>query len=114
MLKKYFDSIENKRREQRRRERSRNRKRVFTAFTVGSLLSGLSALLFAPKSGKELRKDIAEKTVEGAEYVKKGATAGYEKATKSINELYQNAKSVVKREKKADAAEESAEDKAEE
>lgn len=113
MLKKYFDSIENKKREQRRRERSRNRKRVFAAFTIGSLVSGLSALLFAPKSGKELRKDIADKTVEGAELVKKGAVTGYEKASKSINGLYENAKNVIKREKKTETAEAEAEVKSE-
>lgn len=97
MLKKYFDSIENKRREQRRRERSRNRKRVATAFAVGSLLSGISALLFAPKSGKELRKDIADKTVEGAEFVKKNAVAGYEKASKFTGEVYENAKNAIQK-----------------
>lgn len=106
MLKKYFDSIENRKRAERRRERSKNRKRIFAAFTIGSLISGVSALLFAPKSGKELRKDIAEKTVEGAELVKKGAVTGYEKATKSINDLYENAKSAIKKEKKTEVAEE--------
>lgn len=106
MLKKYFDSIESKKRAERRREKSRNRKRIFAAFTIGSIVSGISALLFAPKSGKELRKDIAEKTAEGAELVKKGAVTGYEKASKSINDLYANAKSVIKKEKKTEAAEE--------
>ncbi|MDO4754321.1 MAG: YtxH domain-containing protein [Bacillota bacterium] len=109
MLKKYFDSIESKKREQRKRERSRNRKRVFTAFTIGSLISGISALLFAPKSGKELRKDIADKTIEGAELVKKGAVTGYEKASKSLNELYANAKAAIKKENKNDVAEDNKE-----
>lgn len=99
MLKKYFDSIENKRKEQRRRERARSRSRAIAAFTFGSLISAASALLFAPKSGKELRKDIADKTAEGAELVKKNAVRSYEKASKFAGDLYQNAKSALKKEK---------------
>ncbi|MBK9334661.1 MAG: YtxH domain-containing protein [Ignavibacteria bacterium] len=35
-----------------------------TGLVTGSLIGGVAALLFAPKSGKELRKDISVKGTE--------------------------------------------------
>jgi gas vesicle protein len=34
--------------------------RFFTGLLIGGIISGLASLLFAPKSGKELKADIKE------------------------------------------------------
>lgn len=52
----------------------RRRRKIFSAFAIGSILSAISALLFAPKSGKELRKDISEKANESIKYAKDKGT----------------------------------------
>ncbi|MBN1639189.1 MAG: YtxH domain-containing protein [Ignavibacteriales bacterium] len=47
-----------------------NKKSVFLGFLAGSVVGGIIALLFAPKSGKELRADIKVKAndiIEGTE-----------------------------------------------
>ncbi len=95
MLKRYFEAIDNKKKEERRRARARNRKNVAAAFAIGSIISGAAALLFAPKSGKELRKDIAEKSAEGAEIVKKTAVTGYAKASEFTNSVIDKAKAAL-------------------
>lgn len=115
MLKRYFESIDNKKREERRKTRAKNRRNIAAAFTIGSLLSGAAALLFAPKAGKELRKDIAEKTVEGAEIVKKTAVAGYSRASKFTENMVEQAKAAFNKNsaKDEDGAQAQSEDSAE-
>ena len=69
-----------------------NRKyyRFTTGLLIGSALGGLAALLFAPKSGKELRADMktaGEKTFEGAkDFVGK--------ANRRVSETRQKARNV--------------------
>lgn len=58
---------------------------------AGSVVGTVTALLFAPKPGKELRKDIAEGTTEAIDKVQEIAAQTGEKTT----ELYGKAKEAV-------------------
>ncbi len=51
-----------------------------TYLLVGGAIGAIVALLFAPKSGQELREDIAEATKKGIEKGKEAASAVSEKA----------------------------------
>jgi gas vesicle protein len=69
-----------------------------TYLLVGGGIGAVLALLFAPKSGQELRGDIADVTRKGIEKSKEAAThlqekAGdyYEVSREKASELYQNA-----------------------
>jgi gas vesicle protein len=58
---------------------------------VGSVIGSVTALLFAPKPGKELRKDIAEGTTAGIEKVQELAVQAGDKSI----ELYDKAKDSI-------------------
>ncbi|ULO05743.1 YtxH domain-containing protein [Paenibacillus sp. 19GGS1-52] len=58
---------------------------------VGSVVGSVTALLFAPKPGKELRKDIAEGTASTLEKAQEIATQAGDKSV----ELYSKAKESV-------------------
>lgn len=58
---------------------------------VGSVVGSVTALLFAPKPGKELRKDIAEGTAAGIEKVQGIAVQAGDKSI----ELYDKAKDSI-------------------
>ena len=58
---------------------------------VGSVVGSVTALLFAPKPGKELRKDIAEGTASSLEKVQEIAVQAGDKTV----ELYDNAKDKI-------------------
>ena len=69
-----------------------------TFLLVGGAIGAVVALLFAPKSGEELRGDIADATRKGIEKSKEAATqlqakAGeyYETASEKAGELYHTA-----------------------
>jgi gas vesicle protein len=69
-----------------------------TYLLIGGGIGAILALLFAPKSGQELREDIADATRKGLEKGKETATqlqerAGeyYEVSREKANELYQTA-----------------------
>ncbi|WP_051531169.1 YtxH domain-containing protein [Clostridiisalibacter paucivorans] len=62
--------IEKARREKEKRERAKNVKKVGTGLALGAALGSLAGLLFAPKSGSETRKDIANKTTDTVKTVK--------------------------------------------
>jgi gas vesicle protein len=74
-------------------------KGLFVGFLTGGLIGAAIALLYAPKSGKELRKDIKEKTDdlldEAEKYVglaKEKATAAYNEGKKKSERLVSDAK----------------------
>lgn len=86
-----------------------------TYLLIGGGIGAILALLFAPKSGQELREDIADATRKGLEKSKETAAqlqerAGeyYEVSKDKANELYQTAQV------KASELAEKAKDKAEE
>ncbi len=92
LLKRYIESLE----EEKRRARAREAHiMAASTFAIGALLSAIIVLLIAPKSGKELRGDIAVKTTEGAKVVKKNAVDGFNKASKFTEGVYSQAKNAV-------------------
>jgi len=52
-----------------------------TYFLIGAGVGAMVALLFAPKSGRELRSDIADATRRGVDYAGTGARAIGERAS---------------------------------
>ena len=77
----------------------RERKRLGTflkGFVIGGFLGALAGILFAPKSGKELRSDIKEKGSE----VLKDAKEIYADASTKAKEIIEEAKHQAKELKK--------------
>src|SRR5881628_2429400 len=80
------------------RDNSDNISTRLTYFLIGGGIGAVLALLFAPKSGEELRGDIADATRKGLEKSKEAAAqlqekAGeyYEVSRERASELYQTA-----------------------
>lgn len=116
---KLFDMIEAKRREDRRREMARDAAKVGTGLFAGLAIGSVTALLFAPQSGKETREDIKNY----CECKKEELREGYDKAVAKINEekakLVESTRTMVNKaadkalnaaEEVVDAAEEKVED----
>ena len=73
-----------------------------TCFAIGATLGAVVALLFAPKSGRELREDLADATRKGVDRAREtgsqlSARAGeyYETATSRAGELASTAREAV-------------------
>ncbi len=64
-----------------------------TCFVLGGAVGALAALMFAPKSGRELRGDIAEATRQSVDRARDKAGAYYEVSRERATELYANASS---------------------
>ena len=62
-------------------------------FLLGGLMGAAAALLFAPKSGRELRADIADATRTGVDQAREKATEFYETGRERAGELYETASS---------------------
>src|SRR5664280_1292197 len=69
---------------------------LFMGLLIGGALGALAGILFAPKSGKELRSDIKEK---GSEVLKDGKEI-YADANTKTKEIIEEAKSQAKELKK--------------
>jgi len=69
----------------------KNNKNALWGVVVGSVVGSVAALLFAPKAGKELRKDIAEGAATTLDKAQEIASQASEKTV----ELYDKAKDVV-------------------
>lgn len=88
-----------------RHEQERDEANVSTKLTyllVGGAIGAIVALLFAPKSGKELREDIADATRQGLEKGKEAAAmfgerAGeyYEVTREKASEIFHDAQDKV-------------------
>jgi gas vesicle protein len=61
-------------------------KGLLLGFIAGSAIGAVTALLLAPKSGKELRKDIKQKTDELRETAQTQLQQAREKANELLNE----------------------------
>jgi gas vesicle protein len=75
-----------------------------TCFAIGATLGAVVALLFAPKSGRELREDLADATRKGVDRAREtgsqlSARAGevYETATTRAGELAASAREAASR-----------------
>lgn len=68
---KLKDLLYLKRREREIEEKKTSAKRLVTGTAIGTVLGAVTGLLLAPKSGKETREDISEKTKETTDNVKK-------------------------------------------
>jgi gas vesicle protein len=74
--------------------REKSKKGIFISFLLGGAIGGALALLFAPKAGKSLRRDIGRKTGELIEEGKKltsdswnGAKDAAESTLESANDF---------------------------
>ncbi len=75
-----------------------------TYFAIGATVGAVVALLFAPKSGRELRQDVADATRKGVDRARETGSqlsvrAGeyYETASARAGELAQSARDAVSR-----------------
>jgi gas vesicle protein len=75
-----------------------------TYFAIGATIGAVVALLFAPKSGRELRQDVADATRKGVDQAREtgsqlSARAGeyYETASQRAGELASTARDAVSR-----------------
>src|ERR671916_1674221 len=75
-----------------------------TCFAIGATFGAVVALLFAPKSGRELRQDVADATRKGVDRAREtgsqlSARAGeyYETAAARARELAQTAREAASR-----------------
>ena len=75
-----------------------------TCFAIGATLGAVVALLFAPKSGRELRQDVADATRKGVDRARETGTqlsarAGevYEPAASKAGELAASARDAASR-----------------
>ena len=62
----------------------------FLYFVIGGGVGAVIALLFAPRSGKETRDLIAQRAVEGKEYLSTTARNAQDKATEVIGQTKEN------------------------
>ena len=62
-----------------------------TFFLLGGAIGAVAALLFAPKSGRELRSDIADATRKGVDQAREKAGEYYEAGRGRATELYSTA-----------------------
>lgn len=60
-------------------------------FLLGGVVGAVAALLFAPKSGRELRGDIADATRKGVDQAREKAGEYYEVGRERATELYSTA-----------------------
>jgi gas vesicle protein len=66
-----------------------------TCFLLGGAVGALAALLFAPKSGRELRADIADTARKGVDGAREKAGDYYETSRERATEFYTSAKAQV-------------------
>lgn len=71
-------------------------------FLIGAGIGAITALLFAPKSGEELRSDIADATRKGIDYaretgreISERATDFYEQKAEQVSELSSRGREAV-------------------
>ena len=64
-----------------------------TYFAIGATIGAVVALLFAPKSGRELRADIADATRKGVDTAREKAGEYYETSRERATEFYSTASS---------------------
>ena len=58
---------------------------------LGAAVGGILAILFAPKSGEELRKELQEKSVQIIDEVQKAASQAQQEMEKEISSVKEEA-----------------------
>lgn len=95
--------IEEKRKQMEKAKKREAAKNIAVGTAIGTAIGAAAGLLFAPKSGKETREDIAIKSKEVASAVKNSATEQIEStkewSEKIKNDLKQNIKELKDRKK---------------
>ncbi len=81
-----FKKLQERKEAEMRRQKKETVKKVGVALLIGSVVSSVVTLFTAPKSGKEMRQDVAEKVDEGAERVKESATKVAKKTTEVVGD----------------------------
>lgn len=61
---------------------------LIAGFAIGALVGSVVGLLFAPKSGKELREDIKDKSTEYYGKAKDATTKVYEASKEKVGTYY--------------------------
>ncbi len=84
-----FKKINERKEAELKRQKKNVIKKMGIAFAVGSAISALVTLFTAPKSGKEMRKDVVDKVGEGADLVKDGATKAVKKTSDVMSDALQ-------------------------
>lgn len=79
--------IEEKRKKQRRAEKNKKVAIAGLGVAVGALAGSAAGVLFAPKSGKETREDIAEKSKVAKDKLNDGVQATKEKVEESKSKI---------------------------
>jgi len=78
---------------ERRKEACRN---IATGVAIGTIIGLTAGILFAPKSGKETRQAIADKTVEMPGQVKQLVSEVIEKLKSKVSSMELSAQGVAK------------------
>ncbi|MFZ4984419.1 MAG: YtxH domain-containing protein [Blastocatellia bacterium] len=83
-------------------DRNNNSADKLVYFLIGAGIGAITALLFAPKSGEELRSDIADATRKGIDYaretgreISERATDYYEQKAEQVSELSSRGREAV-------------------
>ena len=83
-------------------DRNNNSADKLVYFLIGAGIGAITALLFAPKSGEELRSDIADATRKGIDYaretgreISERATDYYEQKAEQVSELSSGGREAV-------------------
>lgn len=111
-----LNKIKQKREEELKQMKVEAVKKAGFAFMIGSAIGTITALFTAPKSGKELRKDVSKTIETGTEKVKEGAEYVVVKAAEAIEDTVdfgKNLKDMLPKGKKKDSFADKAIDKIE-
>ena len=81
-----FKKLQERKEAQMRRQKKETIKKVGVALLIGSVVSSVATLFTAPKSGKEMRQDVADKVDEGAVIVKESASKVAKKTSEVVGE----------------------------
>ncbi|SHJ70569.1 YtxH-like protein [Anaerobranca californiensis DSM 14826] len=87
MLRQIIEKRQREREEQLKKQKIETAKKVAVTAGVSTAIGAVLGILFAPKSGKETRKDIADKTKEVAETVKEKVVEAKDKAAEVVEKV---------------------------
>jgi len=80
-------------------ETTRNIGLLVAGFAIGALVGTVMGLLFAPKSGRELREEIKEKSAEYYGVARERGAEYYDKAKEKMSTAYDSSKDLAEKAK---------------